>query len=316
MEVVFWGVRGSIPSPPTSADLRKKIAKVLELAAAKDISTPESREVFLNTLSPREIGFLGGNTPCVELRVNNKIIVFDMGTGLREFGEHLIKSGRLQDNPEIHIFIGHTHWDHIQGFPFFVPAYRPNTTIHFYFSHPHVKERLEFQQDYRFFPVSLEFMASKKHYHLIDANKPLQLGDISIKTIELNHPGKAFAYRIEHEGKSFIYASDGEYNNLPNSRINNYINFYKDADFLVYDAPYSFTEEMEKINWGHSSAMVGIDISVKAGVKTIALFHHAPENDDDAVFNLLEAAINYRKQNYQESDLEIVLAREQKMYTV
>ncbi|MBI2417873.1 MAG: MBL fold metallo-hydrolase [Ignavibacteriales bacterium] len=316
MEVVFWGVRGSIPSPPTSEDLKNKISRVLELAASHDISTAEKRDAFLSTLTYRELGFLGGNTPCVELRVKDKIFIFDMGTGIRELGEYLMKSGQSKSGLDLHIFIGHTHWDHIQGFPFFIPAYRPNTNIHFYFSHPQVKERLEFQQDYRFFPVSLEFMAAKKHFHLLDPTAPLNIDGIIVKTMELNHPGKAFCYRIESEGKSFVYASDGEYNNLPNSKINSYINFYRGTDFLIYDAPYSFTEEMEKINWGHSSAVVGVDLCVKAEVKKIALFHHAPENNDEAVFNLLDAAVNYKKQNYSTSELEIVLAREGVIFPV
>ncbi|MCE1189110.1 MAG: MBL fold metallo-hydrolase [Ignavibacteria bacterium] len=310
MEVCFWGVRGSIPAPPTTADLQKKLLRVLELASGKDISSNESRLALLNSLPERDTTFLGGNTPCVELRVGNKILIFDMGTGLRELGDHLIKTGKTQRDLELHVFISHTHWDHMQGFPFFVPAYRPNVTVHFYFAHPQFKERLESQQDYRFFPVSLEFMASKKVYHHLEVNSIITIDDIIVKTTELNHPGKSFSFRVEHGGKSFVYASDGEYNNLPNSKIAGYINFFREADFLVFDAPYSFSEEMEKINWGHSSALVGIDLSAKAKIKTIALFHHAPENDDSAVFNLLETAINYRKQNYPNANLNILLARE------
>ena len=316
MEVCFWGVRGSVPSPPSSAQLKKKISQVLALAAGKDISTEAKRETFLSGLSEKELGFLGGNTPCVELRVKNKIFLFDMGTGLRAFGDNLMRTLGKNENVELHIFIGHTHWDHIQGFPFFIPAYRDNVTINFYYVHPHVKERLELQQDYRFFPVSLEFMASKKHFHQIEVNAEFKIDDIVIKTTELNHPGKCFAYRVEYEGKSFIYASDGEYNYLPNNKIKKFIDFYKNADMLIFDAPFSFSEEIEKINWGHSSALVGIDISTKANVKKLALFHHAPENDDEAVFHLLQTATEYKEQNYTDSPLEVFLAREGSVHTL
>ena len=234
-----------------------------------------------------------------------------MGSGFRELGDRLISHSRDSGQAvEIHVFMSHTHWDHIQGWPFFIPAYRPNSNIHFYSVHPNFKERLEQQQDFRFFPVAFEFMASKKHFHTLEVNSTLVLNDVLIKNTELNHPGKSYCYRVEYEGKSFVYTSDGEYNNLPNSRIKTYIDFYRDADVLVFDAPYSFTEEIEKINWGHSSALVGIDIAVKAKVKKIVLFHHAPENDDDAVFRLLDTAINYKVQNYPRSNLEVVLARE------
>lgn len=316
MEVCFWGVRGSIPSPPTSSELKSKIERVLELAAVNDISTPEKRKEFLNSLSEREVGFLGGNTPCVELRVDNQILIFDMGSGIRELGDHLIKSGICNAPVELHIFIGHTHWDHLQGYPFFMPAYRSNVKINFYHVHPNLQERLEYQQEYRFFPVSLDFMASTKIYNQIELGSEFKIGEITVKNIELNHPGKSFCYKIEYKDKIFIYASDGEYNNLPTSRINNYIDFYRNADLLVFDAPYSFSEEIEKINWGHSSALVGIDLSVKAGVKNLALFHHAPENTDEAVFKLLDTALNYKEKNYPSTALNVFLARERMTFTL
>jgi phosphoribosyl 1,2-cyclic phosphodiesterase len=310
VDVCFWGVRGSIPSPPSSDDLRKKILHILSLASKKDISTNEKRVKFMDSLTQREIGFLGGNTPCVELRVANKRLIFDMGTGLRKLGDYLMKTGASKEKLELHIFIGHTHWDHIQGLPFFIPAYRKNTTIHFYFVHPPVKERLELQQDYRFFPVSLDYMAAKKIFHQLENNSVLNLDGITIRTTESNHPGKSFCYRVEYEGKSFIYASDGEYNTLQNDKISHYIEFYRNADMLVFDAPFSFSEEIEKINWGHSSALVGVDISVKANVKKLAVFHHAPEYDDEGVFELLRTAAEYKEQNYPAAPLEVILARE------
>jgi len=254
---------------------------------------------------------LGGNTPCVEVQFDDTIIVFDMGSGFRELGDYLIKKQKdTGKGIEIHVFMCHTHWDHIQGFPFFVPAYRENTTIHFYHVHPNLKERLEQQQDFRFFPVSMNNMASKKEFYQMESGGEVRIGNAVIKNIELNHPGKSYSFRVEHNGKAFVYASDGEYNNLPTTKIKDYIRFFKDTDLLVFDAPYSFSEEIEKINWGHSSALIGVDLSVKANVKVLSLFHHAPENDDDTVFKLLDTAKHYQSQNYPKSKLEITLARE------
>lgn len=306
----FWGVRGSIPSPPTSKEVKFKMLRLLELAANNDISTPAKREEFLQSVDERLLGVLGGNTPCVELRVEDKIFVFDMGSGLRELGQYLINKVGNSDSLELHIFIGHTHWDHIQGYPFFLPAYNSKTTINFYHLHPQLKERLELQQDFRFFPVSLDYMASKRTYNQLQVDSEIMIGKVKVRTIELNHPGKAFGYRVEYCGKSFVYASDSEYSNLPPERINKYIEFYKDADLIVFDAPYSFNEELEKINWGHSSALVGIDISVKARIKNLALFHHAPENDDYEVFKLLDTALHYKQRNYPLANLNVFLARE------
>ncbi len=311
MEVHYWGVRGSIPAPPTSKHLLSKIRRVLELSTGKDLTSPQKIDAFLDTLTEKELGFLGGNTPCVEVRADDTIIVFDMGSGFRELGDHLLELQKMTGKDiEIHVFMCHTHWDHIQGFPFFVPAYRANTTIHFYHVHPNLKERLEQQQDFRFFPVSMNNMASTKVFHQIEAGGEIRIGNVVIRNVELNHPGKSYTFRVEHKGRTFVYASDGEYNNLPTTKIKEYIDFYRNADLLLFDAPYSFSEEIEKINWGHSSALIGVDLSVKAGVKLLSLFHHAPENDDNTVFKLLETAKNYQSQNYPKSNLQINLARE------
>ena len=224
MEVQFWGVRGSIPAPPTSQHLLSKIRRVLELSVGEDLSSPQKIDAFLNSLSERELGFLGGNTPCVEVQIGDTIIVFDMGSGFRELGDYLIKKQKSTGKGiEVHVFMCHTHWDHIQGFPFFVPAYRENTKIHFYHIHPNLKDRLEQQQDFRFFPVSMNNMASTKEFHQMEAGGEVRIGDVTIKNIELNHPGKSYSFRVEHDGKSFVYASDGEYNNLPTAKIKEYI---------------------------------------------------------------------------------------------
>lgn len=309
MIVRFWGVRGSIPSPPKSSELRDKISRVLELSIGEDLSTNAKREDFLNSLEAKFTTFLGGNTPCVEVSEGDTRLIFDMGSGLRELGRSIMSNYAGKDIV-IHMFVGHTHWDHVQGFPFFIPAYSPKTTINFYHRHPNLKQRLEGQQDFQYFPVSLDVMLSRRVYHELKEDQILKIGNFNIKNIELNHPGRAYGYRVEKNGKAFIYASDSEYSNLPPERINRYIEFYNNADLLIFDAPYSFSEEIEKINWGHSSAIIGTDLSVKANVKNLALFHHAPENDDEEVFRLLETALNYKQRNYPDSPLNIFLARE------
>lgn len=309
MKIRFWGVRGSLPTPPTSYQLRHKLLKVLELASKEDISTQKKRELFLSKLDPWHTQLVGGNSTCVEVRANGTIIIFDMGTGIRELGEFLCKRQGLQKS-ELHIFIGHTHWDHIQGFPFFQPAYKTGTILNFYTPHPQLKERLEIQQDFRFFPVSFDFMPAEKKFTQLAVDSEIEINKIKIKNIELHHPGKSYGYRVEHDGKVFVFASDAEYTNLPPERIEKYINFYKHADMLFFDAQYSFAEEIQKVDWGHSSALVGIDLAVKAECKSIALTHHAPENDDYAIQKLVNTAIEYKDKNYPAANLEVITARE------
>lgn len=309
MVVRFWGVRGSIPSPPKSSELQEKILRILEFSQGADLSTSEKRKKFLDSIEEQYTTFLGGNTPCVELQSGSTRLIFDMGSGLRDLGREIMHTMGGRDI-ELHMFVGHTHWDHIQGFPFFIPAYSPKTTINFYHRHPDLKGRLEGQQQFQYFPVSLDIMLSKRIYNELTEGQILKINDLTVRNIELNHPGKAFGYRVEKDGKSFVYASDSEYSNLPSERIKKYIEFYQGTDVLIFDAPYSFSEEIEKINWGHSSAIIGTDLAVEAKVKKLVLFHHAPENDDEEVYRLLNTALTYKSRNYPDSELSIVLARE------
>lgn len=310
MQVRFWGVRGSIPAPLNGKQIHKKMLRVLEFAADKDISTPQNREEVLDSLGKEECFVIGGNTTCVEVKTKDAHIILDMGSGIRELGYEIMDLNKDNNPMQFHIFLSHTHWDHIQGFPFFLPVYLPNYHLIIYSPHSELQKRLDYQQDFRFFPVSTDYMAAKKEFVQLEKDDEIKINTTVVKHIELHHPGKSFAYRIESEGKSFVFATDGEYNNLSFEKISSYIDFYKDADLLVFDAQYSFDEEIEKIDWGHSSALFGVDLSIKSGVKKLAITHHGPERNDDAIRKLCANAVLYKKKNYKEHELEIILARE------
>jgi len=311
MQVRFWGVRGSVPAPLNGKQIRKKMLHMLEYAADKDISSLQKREEVLNSFAAEECMVIGGNTSCVEVKTNDAHIILDMGSGIRELGQEIIEQYKGVNPVNLHIFLSHTHWDHIQGFPFFLPAYLPNYHLSIHSPHSELQNRLDYQQDFRFFPVSMNYMASQKDFVQLERDQEIRINNTVVKHVELHHPGKSYAYRIESEGKSFIFATDGEYNNLSFEKISSYIDFYRDADLLAFDAQYSFDEEIEKLDWGHSSALFGVDISIKAGVKKLALTHHGPERDDDAIRKLCTNAISYKKKNYNtKHELEIFLARE------
>ncbi len=316
MQVRFWGVRGSIPAPLNRKEIRKKMLRILEFAADKDISSLQNREAVIDSFTEEECLVIGGNTTCVEVETNDAHIIFDMGSGIRELGYEIIAQNKKNKDKDLHIFLSHTHWDHIHGFPFFLPAYLPNYNLKFYSPHSHLQERLNYQQDFRFFPVSTDYMASKKEFVQLEQDQEIKINSTIIKHIELHHPGKSFAYRVESEGKAFVFATDGEYNNLSFERINTYIEFYQNADLLVFDAQYSFDEEIEKIDWGHSSALFGVDLSIKSGVKKLAITHHGPEQNDDTIRKLCANAVLYKTKNYDEKELEIFLAREGLIVTI
>lgn len=310
MQVKFWGVRGSIPTPPTSDQIRAKILKVIQnLSAEKDFDIRKITN-YLNKSSVIESGFIGGNTSCIEVRADNKILIFDMGSGLRRLGNHLLKHEQNKNGLDIHIFLSHTHWDHILGLPFFAPAFFPNNKLHFYSVHRNLKNRLEIQQDYQFFPVSLENMASKKEFVQLEHKQTITLGKVSIQNIPLYHPGGSFGYRVECDGKTFVYATDSEFRDPTKETLKQNIHFLRNADLLVFDAQYTFEESIHKEDWGHSSALIGIDLAIDAKVKRLALFHHDPERDDFEIYEILKKSLDYKRINYPESGLEVFLATE------
>jgi phosphoribosyl 1,2-cyclic phosphodiesterase len=310
MKIKFWGVRGSIPTPPTSDQIKQKISKFMHYCLEKKIKDVAEVNRLLETFPAADVGLIGGNTSCIELRADDKIIIFDMGSGIKNLGNYIVKHDQNANGLELHIFISHTHWDHIHGFPFFVPAFFPRTKLYFYSGHPNLKGRLELQQDPRFFPVALDHMAAKKEFIQLKHNSSIQIGNITIQNCPLYHPGGSFSYRVEHQGKIFIYATDSEYKDLSGKNTEKYTNFFKDADLLVFDAQYTFEESIHKEDWGHSSALIGIDFAIQANIKRLALFHHEPERDDYEIEEIVDKSIEYRKINYPATDLEIFPAIE------
>ncbi len=261
MHVRFWGTRGSIAKP-----------------------------------GPRTIRY-GGNTSCVEVRsAAGTLVVIDCGTGAHELGKMLVETGPrpLQG----HMLISHTHWDHIQGWPFFAPLFVPGNEWDIYAPHglvESVRETLAGQMQYTYFPVLLEQLSATIRYHEL-VEGVFTVGDISVRTQYLNHPALTLGYRLEVDGAVAVYACDHEpYSRQmaigrggPNRQDQRHIDFLTGADLLIHDAQYTTGEYEEKIGWGHSTAEYAVEIGRIAGVKAIALTHHDPLRDDDGIDALVE----------------------------
>lgn len=311
MEVTFWGVRGSIPAPMTPSAYRSKLDTALarqKAAEAGEALAPSCEDSELEGLQC----IVGGNTPCVEINAGDVTIVLDMGTGLREYGIKLmsdLKKG-LKVPKELHIFISHTHWDHIQGFPFFQPAFSDAFRIYFYSPHGNLINKLRMQQEFAFFPVSLDFMNADKQFLDFPPESKITIGDVVVTNTALHHPGISYSFRITYAGKSVVYATDGEYNNLAEERVNRFIEHFHDADLLIFDAMYTLDQEAERVDWGHSSPMNAIDIAAQSHAKILALFHHDPENDDNDIIKMYRGAKEYLRVQYPNSSMKIIVAKE------
>lgn len=245
--VNFWGVRGSIASP-----------------------------------GPQTVRY-GGNTPCVEMCVGSDRLIFDGGTGIRVLGQSLLSQMPL----EAHIFFTHSHWDHIQGFPFFVPAFFKGNSFHIYGTiAPNgstVEQRLHDQMLHPNFPVPLQVMAAELKFHDIEIRQAIAIGDgIVVENALLNHPGQAVGYRVNWRGCSAAYVTDTEH--FPDRLDENVLYLARNADVLIYDATYTdeeyYSERSSKVGWGHSTWQEAVKVAQAANVKTLVIFHHDPLHDD------------------------------------
>lgn len=310
MMVTFWGVRGSIPAPLAPDDIKTKIVQALRRAAGRDLSEEGAVRRFVDELPAHIAGTFGGNTPCVQLDSGGTTLVFDAGSGIRKLGMYLMKSDCGQGRGTVHLFLSHTHWDHIQGFPFFLPAYTKGNHIVIYSPFPDIEKRLSRQQSSTYFPVSLEAMAADIDFVIVPEQKAVVVGDTRITSIALNHPGRSFAYRVAEKDAAFVYATDGEFTNLSESDTEKYLGFFSNANALVFDSQYTLLEALRKEDWGHSPSLKGVDIARQAGVKTLILFHHEPAYDDQALGDIQKATLNYANFQGIGNSIRIVMAYE------
>jgi phosphoribosyl 1,2-cyclic phosphodiesterase len=283
--LTFWGVRGSIPTPGW------------------------------NTRR------YGGNTSCYELRFGDTLFILDAGTGLRELGVDLIKRGDTEIKG--HLFFSHPHWDHIQGFPFFTPAYQPTNTFWIYGADPsgtRYFELLSGQMKSDYFPVQFSDLNANILPGSLDKGGT-DIDGVRVTWLDQHHPGTSFAYKFEKDGFSVVFATDNE---LDKSLINaaeveanpdaerlvspDYIRFINNVDLLIGDGQYTDSDYVQKVGWGHPRAFTLVDAAVQANVKRLAITHHDPMRTDQHVDELIRLC--RARAETQESDLVIFGARE------
>jgi len=311
MKITFWGTRGSIPTPMTAEEFRVKAKRLLMNAGEVDLNDESAVDKYLDSRPVPEAMTFGGNTPCVEITEGDSRLILDCGSGMFTLGRHLMSSGFVSGQ-RIDILQTHTHWDHMMGFPFFAPAYTPDTEIHIHGVHPGLKERFDQQMDLVHFPITIEDMAARIEFHELESGKEIELGPFSIRNKILHHPGGSYSYRISAGGSSIVYATDGEYKSPTEEYLLPFINFFKKADILIFDSMYSTIEKViEKENYGHSAPMIGIDLALRAEVAKIVLFHHDPECNDIQIARSYERARTYletRLRSLSSTFLELVAA--------
>jgi len=288
MNIRFWGVRGSLPAPITPERVKSKISAIVEQITPEDLVNAESRERFLADLPPWLFGTVGGNSPCVTVDFDDpkESIIFDCGSGLREFGVSQIKDNIT--STRYYVFLSHFHWDHLQGLPFFGPGYNPSVTMNFYTPFPDVEKILCGQMVTPYFPIALEAMGSKKTFNQLKDKVKVAGRTVSYK--RMNHPGGSYAYCVNDNGKRIIYSTDTELTTVDFEKTEENTSFFKGADLIIIDCQYTLGEAIEKYNWGHSAFSLAVDFAANWGIKRMVMFHHDPSYDDHKLYGILQSA--------------------------
>ncbi len=308
MKVKFWGTRGSIPAPISPAAIEDKIRQALQAAVGLDLSSEAAIERCLQRLPATVRHTVGGNTSCVEVRTGQQLLILDAGTGLRLLGYELMKAEFGRGQGVAHFLISHTHWDHIQGLPFFVPSFVPGNRLAFYSPHDDLEAALVSQQADTYFPVPLSYFSADLQFQRMPAEAWSQVDQVRVYPLQMSHPGQSYGYRIEHNGNSLVYATDSEYKRMSPSSTQVYIDLFQGADLLIFDAQYTLTDALDRPDWGHSSPMMGAELAHRAGVHRLVLFHHDPLADDHAIYTGLKQAETYLARRG--SDCQVVVASE------
>jgi phosphoribosyl 1,2-cyclic phosphodiesterase len=282
MQVRFWGTRGSLPASTTSECIQRKVQTALELAVAKGLGPESDIKAFVENELPFWVrsGY-GTNTACVEIRDNDKFVLCDAGTGLRDFAIHLMKTFGREAPKDYHILLSHLHWDHIHGFPFFIPAFMKGTRITFYGCHEDMVKAFYAQNRYPFFPVKFKELEAKIRFMKLKPAKTYNIEGFRVTVKEQRHPGTSYGYRFDKGGKSVVYATDSEHKSGTDEYSAPFLTFFKKADLLIFDAQYTLIDAWtSKEHWGHSNNVIGVEMARQAGVKHLCLFHMEPISTD------------------------------------
>lgn len=295
MKIKIWGSRGSLPSPFTPREVEEKIEQSLSAFFDEGFKTKADIKKYLTSRTIEQFGGYGGNTLCVEIDTPKTNFIIDAGSGIRLLGYKLLQGPCGQGKGEVHIMFTHFHWDHISGLPFFIPMHIPGNKIHIYAVQDDLKEMFEtlFQKPY--FPLALKDVAGTIVYHKLDVHKRYNFKDLIFSPFNLDHPDPCYGFRFEHKGKSFAHCVDTEAKIILPAKLGKDADYYKNLDLMFFDAQYRTREKYEKIDWGHASATVGIDIAMREAIKQVVFMHHDPSSDDKKIREYEKEAREYYK---------------------
>jgi len=282
MKFIIWGNRSSLPSSMKFLDVRNKIFKALEASASMNFNNIEEVEHFVdNKLKFSIKGTYGTNTACAEIHGGDDYIILEAGTGIRDFGNSVLKTGKIPSN--FNIFITNLNWDHVHGFPFFVPAFIKGNSINFYACNNQLEETLVKQQSFPYFPVPIHFMQSKKNFNIISSENEYKISNFIVKIF--NHPDDTIAYSFIKDSKKVVYSIGykcfSDYNNsdLPDFFCNADLLIINSENFIKNNISDDYEEEKNKVNI--------LKNCKKSNIKKLCLHYNDHSLNDQSLEELL-----------------------------
>jgi len=317
MLIRFWGTRGSLPVSAKAAAIRDKVVGALLAADGRRFADAAEAGAFVDDELPfANAKTYGGATSCVEIEAGpspsgeSAFIICDMGSGLREFGLDSMRRCAAGHPRVYHFFLSHLHWDHIMGFPFFVPAFVPGTKIVIHAGHTDAEQALRRQQEEISFPVPFDYLRADFEFRTLEAGTSYTIGAVEVSLIEQHHSHSSFGFRFTGpDGRSAVYSTDSEHKIDHMEGEADVVAFFAEADLVVCDTMYSLADSVSmKEDWGHSSNIVAIDLCHEAAAKRLALFHHEPTYSDADIARMHSESIRYEELTRSGTPLEVLCA--------
>jgi phosphoribosyl 1,2-cyclic phosphodiesterase len=295
MRVIFWGTRGSLPTPLSAVEVRAKVRTALMLARERHFAGEADVDAFIDDLPFSVAGTFGGNSPCVQIDGGGaEYVLCDAGSGLRVFGNSALAKHGPKAPQTYHLCMSHTHWDHIMGFPFFTPAYIPGNRVRIYGVHDDLEATFRRQHGAPSFPLTFDMLGATIEFVQLTAGETYEIGGLAVTATLQQHGGDSYGYRFTQGAKTVVYATDSEHKFGSREDAEPFVGLFRDADVVVFDSMYSLGEAVSmKEDWGHSSNIVGIELAQEANVKHLVLFHHEPVYDDAMIERVLHESRRY-----------------------
>jgi len=297
MRIKFWGVRGSLPSSLSPQEWTKHIEELMQQFFDQGFQKKADIERFLQTRSAAAIGGFGTATSCVEVIAQNKSLIIDGGSGLRNLSDALAKQNQFDPPNEYHFLMTHFHFDHILGLPFFSPHFSKGKKINYYIVQEEGERVIREMFKKPIFPVGFEHLEAQVTFHKIQPYKKIQINGFEVTPYLMDHPDPCYGFRIEHGGKVYAHAVDNEAIRTTKAQLGEDAGLFEKANLMFFDAQYDESDMSVKKGWGHGTCDRGFEIARHFGVQQILFAHHDPSlSIEDISLQKKKAEISFKKQ--------------------